>query len=451
MSPNPRIRPDSAQSTSPRDDKPADDATALSSTQATKNVTQVAQTLAAHVGGAISMDLAFDLVLNEFVEQAREASGATGAAIALIRDGEMVCRATSGENAPDLGVRVETGSGLAGACLATGEIQLCRDTENDSRVSAEACRRLGVRSMLIAPLIDAGNTFGILQAFSAWPNSFGEREISTLKGLTQRISDSKREAEAGIEISASVDESGSASGSGWSDIRKSENETHDLPPEYSPLIEPEEPKGKEAWTSILVLLVVAAAVLLGLVIGWSGAVKGWFEPQPAPQTSTALASAPVNNAPQQGATHTAVPAVQPSTSDSAADVKAASTANSSSVPAGGLVITENGKVIYHTQPSEPQSSSRPNAAAHSGTKLIHRVEPEYPTAAREKNIEGPVILDVQIGGDGKVESVNVVSGDPILAEAALKAVRQWRYQPSFVNGHPVESQTRITIKFILPL
>src|SRR5260221_7058896 len=67
------------------------------------DVTSVASKLAEHVGGENSTDLALDLVLNEIVEQARLATTATGAAIALLRDDEMVCRATSGASAPDLG------------------------------------------------------------------------------------------------------------------------------------------------------------------------------------------------------------------------------------------------------------------------------------------------------------------------------------------------------------
>ena len=84
----------------------------------------------------------------------------------------MVCRATTGGNAPDLGMRVETDSGLTGACLATGEVQQCSDTESDPRVNAEACRTLGVRSMLILPLCDRNGPFGILEVLSAQPYAF---------------------------------------------------------------------------------------------------------------------------------------------------------------------------------------------------------------------------------------------------------------------------------------
>src|SRR5689334_14788365 len=74
-------------------------------------VTDVAKTQAAHWGGAVAVDLALDLVLNEVVEQARTATDADGAASALARDGERECRATTVAASPGLGVRVESTSG----------------------------------------------------------------------------------------------------------------------------------------------------------------------------------------------------------------------------------------------------------------------------------------------------------------------------------------------------
>jgi len=105
-------------------------------------VKRLVETLAANGGGELSPDLALDLLLNEIVEQARLATAASGAAIALVKDGEMVCRATTGATAPDLGIRLDTHSGLSGACVQTGDVQLCGDTEADSRVDAVASRQL---------------------------------------------------------------------------------------------------------------------------------------------------------------------------------------------------------------------------------------------------------------------------------------------------------------------
>src|SRR5579864_3997087 len=87
------------------------------------DLAELAAKFSAHSGGGLSKelsaDLALEIVLNEIVEQACLATGATGAAIVLERDGEFVCRATAGSNAPELGVRLDTEAGLSGACVQT--------------------------------------------------------------------------------------------------------------------------------------------------------------------------------------------------------------------------------------------------------------------------------------------------------------------------------------------
>src|ERR1700722_20468470 len=116
MTPKPML-PDSDRAASSLDKDASGRVGDMAAGEHHSDVAELARTLAAHGGGAESFDLALDLVLNEVVEQARLATGATGAAVALARDGEMVCRATTGEHAPELGVRVETASGLSGDCL----------------------------------------------------------------------------------------------------------------------------------------------------------------------------------------------------------------------------------------------------------------------------------------------------------------------------------------------
>ena len=79
--------------------------------------------------------------------------------------------------------------------------------------------------------------------------------------------------------------------------------------------------------------------------------------------------------------------------------------------------------------------------------LIERVAPAYPEAARERNLDGEVLLLVVVGNDGKVVRTYQLSGDPILAEAAEKAVKKWRYQPHRVNDLAVEFETEVRLKF----
>jgi protein TonB len=127
-------------------------------------------------------------------------------------------------------------------------------------------------------------------------------------------------------------------------------------------------------------------------------------------------------------------------------------------PSGGLVVTQNGKVIYRLSPGGTAAAGNKatgNSASRAesdvaASRLIHRVEPQYPEEARTQHIQGSVTLDVQIGGEGAVHNIAVVDGNAMLAEAAIQEVRQWRYQPYSVDGRPVEMQTRVTIRFTLP-
>jgi len=79
--------------------------------------------------------------------------------------------------------------------------------------------------------------------------------------------------------------------------------------------------------------------------------------------------------------------------------------------------------------------------------LIHRVEPEYPNIAITMHLSGTVQLRAIIGTDGAIQNIQVVSGNPILANAAVAAVKQWRYQPTRLSGKPVEVETLITVQF----
>jgi len=82
-----------------------------------------------------------------------------------------------------------------------------------------------------------------------------------------------------------------------------------------------------------------------------------------------------------------------------------------------------------------------------GGKLVHRVEPVYPEAAKAAHPKGPVVLRATISKDGSVQNVSVASGDQLLAEAAVRAVTQWRYTPYIVRGQPVDVDTKITLTF----
>jgi GAF domain-containing protein len=117
-------------------------------------------------------------------ERAQTLTGASGAAIALEHGNEMICRARSGRTAPDLGVRLQTDSGLSAECVRTGEILLCHDAEKNPRVDLASCRRLGARSILVAPLRHYHRTLGVFEVLSAQPYAFDQRDVATMQLLS---------------------------------------------------------------------------------------------------------------------------------------------------------------------------------------------------------------------------------------------------------------------------
>jgi protein TonB len=108
----------------------------------------------------------------------------------------------------------------------------------------------------------------------------------------------------------------------------------------------------------------------------------------------------------------------------------------------------DGAPINVPQP-EPQAVPVHIGGAVMEARLVHRVDPEYPAPARILNMSGTVELRATIGTDGSVRELEVVSGNPILAKAARDAVQQWRYQPTRLNGQPVEVETYITVNFVM--
>jgi TonB family protein len=84
----------------------------------------------------------------------------------------------------------------------------------------------------------------------------------------------------------------------------------------------------------------------------------------------------------------------------------------------------------------------------SGGTLLHKVMPVYPSEARQLHVQGTVVLNATINEQGQMEDVKLVSGSPLLVQAAMDAVRKWRYSPYLLNGKPVKKETQVSITFI---
>jgi TonB family protein len=444
---------------------------------------ELAAKFATHGGGnlsaELSAELALEVVLNEIVEQACLATGATGAAVILERDREMVCRASSGVNAPELGARLGSETGLTAECIKTQQVQRCDDAQADPRADVEASRSLGVRSVMVLPLLRGDGLAGVLEVFSSRPGAFRERDKLTLEALAERILKNLARARdpflvvqqspAVLPTSASrgANEAAfSATGLKGEDGVTSETIAHG-------------PRsGFDIVTLALAAAVLAFTVLLGtlVVLRLSGRRTTAAPAQASQLTSGAdrglrggLAQA--DNAQQGAGTEGAEGKLGEKKNLSAPGVRS----NNSLSPEGGLSVYENGKEIFRMPPApegEAGSATAANGAelrrevrqasaaepagtvevpaAEAEASLLQRVEPEYPAEARQRQMQGAVVLEVRIGRDGTVQDVKLVSGQRVLAEAAIAAVKQWRFKPRLLQGQPVEMQTRVTLNFRMP-
>jgi periplasmic protein TonB len=119
-------------------------------------------------------------------------------------------------------------------------------------------------------------------------------------------------------------------------------------------------------------------------------------------------------------------------------------------PQPGISIGENsGAPIRLAPPSAPRTKPLPQSEGVMAARLIRRVQPDYPRIAQMMRLSGTVRLRAIIGADGSVQQLQLLSGNPILARAAIDAVKQWRYQPTRLNGQPVQVETSITVTFVL--
>jgi protein TonB len=115
---------------------------------------------------------------------------------------------------------------------------------------------------------------------------------------------------------------------------------------------------------------------------------------------------------------------------------------------GGVI----GSVLSSTPVAVPKIATPQRVRVSSGVStglLVRKVPPTYPPLARQARIQGVVILQAQISKDGNIENLQLISGHPMLAPAAIEAVKQWKYRPYLLNGEPVEVDTQVQVNFTL--
>ena len=412
---------------------------------------------------SVSADL-----LNDIVERARIATNAAGAALALRQGDEIVCLAATGSSAPGIGARLNLNSGLSGACAQSQSPQRCDDSETDARVDPELCRHLGIRSMLVVPILRRGVLLGIVEVFSPSADAFGDGEVQALASLSRTISYIlDRSVEVAAEPQASGEVPPPAVPEAFS--ASAPEPVHGDEPQLSATSETEVavPAASTAdhWTTALTVAVILLAIALGWLLGHGGLRKLNPKPRnPSPANSASLTQPAIKVSASASADVSPASGTEPAKEKPASSVapKSEPTA-SATVHAGELVISQNGRVIYRQPGSQPASRADLAPSAQTGVssavlispetanqRVAQRVEPEYPEQAREQHIQGPVTLQAIVAKDGSVKSLKTVSGDPQLAAAARNAVRQWRFKPFLQDGKPAEFQTQVTVNFRLP-
>jgi TonB family protein len=455
---------------------------------------QLVAKFAAHGAGKIpeelSGELALDIVLNEIVEQACLATGASGAAIALVRGDEMVCRASSGGTAPELGTRRDMSSGMSGACMATRRIQCCDDALTDPHADAEISLQLGVRSVVVVPLLRDENLIGVFEIFSVRPSAFGDRDLQTLEVLTKRILNNIEARQSSLVSTAGASESlveqvheddrdvpeqaGAASQSGIDHIPiyQSLPAQHELEASIAALVV----TPRFDWLAALMSAMIVAVVLVmgtafAMRMGWLKA-KGYQHATRLQSSASAPSGVTETTPGNQTKASLGMPAGEsrtPPNEHKSANRQPESRTEKPRVPEGSLRVYENGREIFRMPPSAGDGTGAPLGLKSANTDsllqaasvvelssdaaeglLVRRVEPDYPEQALAQRVQGPVLLNVRIGTQGTVQGVKVISGDPRLAEAATTAVRQWRFKPHIVSGVALEMETEITLNFTLP-
>jgi TonB family protein len=450
-----------------------------------------------------------DSILESIAETAGVLSGAAGIAIALRQNGVIICRARSGDIAPELGSPLNTDSGISGECLRAAAILVCSDTATDKRVDAEVCERLGLKSIVAVPLRGRMGMVGILEAFSSRASAFEKEQIEALRALgeiTERAYERERRrlepvapaksrnplvaaaiksnlAQTAIEeislkrgywilgaVTATVLLVSLVIGLSWrqtgADIAANASPAKSATAQRAPQGASASPvRVAEVNPTAEVALRQAKHETSGGLIHKAAEISREPDPSNASQPDASRPTADGSSAgPSSGSRSLGSPA---SGEASSANPVSANLVSANPAPPASATKTESNEdaapIVEISPSSAPDdltgiSSASAALPAFGGNVsqgfnpavLVKKVEPEYPVEAQKEKISGPITLEATVAENGTVRAVNVVRGSGQLAEAAKNAVRQWKYRAAVLNGKPVETQKQITVVFKLP-
>ena len=138
---------------------------------------------------------------------------------------------------------------------------------------------------------------------------------------------------------------------------------------------------------------------------------------------------------------------RPATAEPPPSVPSGPAAETNSDIVGKLGATANTSIPRPTATPPPEAASLPAGGKVKDPKLIWSVPPTYPVVAKQNNIQGDVKIEATISETGRVSRMKVISGPPLLQQPAMDALRQWKYEPSTLDGKPVAVQLVVTVQF----
>jgi TonB family protein len=459
-------------------------------------------------------DLDLNSSLQRIAEVAQSLTGATGAAIAIRHNGRVVCLARAGEIAPDLGAPVDVNSGISGECLRTGQALCCGDTYEDLRVDVEVCRRLGLRSLAVVPLLAELGVIGVLEAFSDMPHAFPDRHLQILRELAELVAAARirfAEEQNSVPMGSLAEEPSTPPRAVlWArgkDLLVGFLQTLHLPVARALDQDQTSRLGGLEMTGVIGLAVTALAVVVVFAAIRRPALPGHSRPTrlsevhavaesnpgqsstdfPSSAPSRSVSSLFLFRSPTRGAiTNNRKPSpASARTSEKGQlvemaedlvlrapdpDASSGSTPTQNPPPTSTISQAADEQSLQEVDPlatSVPATSPNPLSGVISSNPTVpaaalpvsqgisegvveHRVQPVYPEQARSLRLEGQVVLRATVTENGALRDLKVLSGHPLLARAALDAVSKWRYRPYQLNGKPIAMQTNVTIDFKLP-
>jgi periplasmic protein TonB len=230
-------------------------------------------------------------------------------------------------------------------------------------------------------------------------------------------------------------------------------------------------KTKRGWTSIisfgLQVMIVGVMILIPLIFTEAlpkGTTMFMLVAPPPPPPPPPPAAAPVKVVKQiqtdivngELRTPTKIPnKVKIIKEDEAPPPAMASAGVMGGVPGGvpgGSMGGVMGSILNSTPTVAPKIATPQRVRVSSGVStgmLVRKVPPSYPPLARQARIQGTVVLQATISKEGSIENLQLISGHPMLAPAAIEAVKQWKYKPYLLNGEPVEVETQVQVNFTL--